>query len=452
MRPLWFRLGLAAVLAATAFAVYWMRPEPLPDTETLAVADIARPHQPAKGIVFLFSGVDGYTQNDTQTARQLADAGALVVGIDLRKTFAKVASGSDCVYFVSDIEELSQLIQRSTGAEAYLNPVIAGAGSGGAMVMALVAQSPLATIGRAVAVDPKADLPLKRELCSDSPHVQAADGQGWTYGLQAGELPAPVTVVQTADADPAGQAHVAGLVTQGFAIDRVTASVGETKALSAAVERALSQPAAPASDAMADLPLALLPAAARHDTMAIVLSGDGGWRDIDRELGEALSQAGVPTVGIDSLRYFWTRKPPETIAADLTRIVDHFTRTWKVHRVVLIGYSFGANALPAAYNQLAPAEQSRVSLISLLALSRWAEFEFDVGGWLGMDGDTSHPTLPDAARIPASILQCVYGADDDDSVCAELAGSGADIVMMDGGHHFDDDYAGLAKRIIARIR
>ena len=113
-------------------------------------------------------------------------------------------------------------------------------------------------------------------------------------------------------------------------IDRVTAAVGETKALIAAVERALSQPAAPAGDALADLPLAVLPAAARHDTMAIVLSGDGGWRDIDRELGEALSQAGVPTVGIDSLRYFWTRKPPETIAADLTRIVDHFTRTWKV--------------------------------------------------------------------------------------------------------------------------
>ena len=65
------------------------------------------------------------------------------------------------------------------------------------MVMAIVAQSPVATIGRAVAVDPKADLPLERELCSDAPHVRAADGQGWIYGLQAGELPAPVTVVET---------------------------------------------------------------------------------------------------------------------------------------------------------------------------------------------------------------------------------------------------------------
>ena len=54
------------------------------------------------------------------------------------------------------------------------------------------------------------------------------------------------------------------------------------------------------------------------------------------------------------------------------------TKTWKVRRVALIGYSFGADALPAAYNQLAPAEKNRVSLISLLALSSSAEFEFDV--------------------------------------------------------------------------
>ena len=452
MKRLWFRLGLAAIIGATAFTVYWMRPEPLPDTDTLTVADLVRPREPAKGMVFLFSGVDGYKQSDAQTARSLAAAGALVVGIDLRKSFAKVQSESDCVYFVSDIEELSQLIQRSAGAQTYLNPIIAGTGSGGSMVMAIVAQSPDATIGHAVVVDPTRNFPLRQELCSDAPHVQAANGQGWIYGLQAGELPEPVTVVETPDADPAGRAHVSDLIAQGFAIDRIASAVGETKALTTAVEHAVTQSPAPTSNALADLPLAVLPAAARHDTMAIVLSGDGGWRDIDSELGGALSQAGVPTVGVDSLRYFWTRKPPETIAADLTRIVEHFATTWNVRHVALIGYSFGADALPAAYNHLAPAEKGRVSLISLLALSRWAEFEFDVSGWLGMGGDTLHPTLPDVARIPAPILQCVYGADDEESVCTELAGSGADIVRMDGGHHFDDDYAGLANRIIARIR
>ena len=44
VKRLLFRLGLAAIIGATAFTVYWMRPEPLPDTDTLAVADLVRPH------------------------------------------------------------------------------------------------------------------------------------------------------------------------------------------------------------------------------------------------------------------------------------------------------------------------------------------------------------------------------------------------------------------------
>jgi type IV secretory pathway VirJ component len=452
-----FRIGLAAVLAATASAVWWFRPQPLPDTDTLVVADLVRPSGPPQGIVFLFSGYSGYGAADAVTARQLAGKGAYVVGVDLRKTFAKAAvadgDGEDaCVYFVSDVEMLSQVIQRSAGAESYLSPILAGTDTGGSMVLAMAAQSPLATIGHFVAVDPTADLPFAKELCSGGPHLRTADGKGWVYGMQPGQLPAPVTVVETPQADPAGHARVSDLIAKGFAVDQVTVSEDRERALPVALSEALTQSTSPGGEGLADLPLAVLPAPARHDTMAIVLSGDGGWRDIDRQLGDALAKDGVPTVGLDSLRYFWTRKPPETLAADLARLVDHYTKAWNVHHVALIGYSFGADALPAAYNQLPAADRQRVSLVSLLALGRWATFEFEVGGWLGMEGDTSRQTLPDVKKIPVAVLQCIYGTDDDDSICDQLNSSGAQVVTMDGDHHFDNDYAALASHIIARIK
>ena len=455
-RTLSFRLGMAAVIGAAAFAVYWFRPETLPETDTLAVVDVEVPGRPPNGVVFLFSDANGFTARDTQMARTIAANGSVAVGIDLKKTFIKANAGiqddDDCVYFVSDIEELSQLLQRSAGAEAYLDPVIAGSGTGGAMVLAVAAQSPMSTIGHAIAVDPTESLPLKAELCSGAPHHPAADGKGWTYGLQPGELPEPVTVVETPGADQAGAAHVADLIGQGFAIERVASTDGRSEALNTALGKAVAQAAAPADGKLAGLPLAVLPADPRYDTMAIVLSGDGGWRDIDRQLGESLSKGGIPVVGIDSLRYFWTRKSPETIAADLTYVIDHFSDEWNVHHVALIGYSFGADVLPAAYGLLPSDDKARVSVVSLLALSRWAAFEFDVSGWLDMDGDTSHPTLPDVAKLPSSIVQCIYGADDDDSVCDQLAGSGVEVIKTEGDHHFDGDYGALADRIIARIR
>ena len=446
-------LALAAV-AAAAVAVYLLRPMTYPQTATLVVAEVVRPDDTPRGVVFLFSDKTGYGAKDREMARAIAGQGGVVVGVDLARSFARAASASprDCVYFVSDVEEFSQKLQRAIGMTSYVHPIVAGANAGGTMALALAAQSPLATIRRFIAVDPGESLPFARELCSGAPHAKAADGKNWTYGLQPGRLPAPVQVFQTPDSDDAGKAHVESLIAQGFGIEHRSGSEDQAKTLSDAVAAVLAMAPSTAGDGLSDLPLAILPAHSAHDTMAIVLSGDGGWRDIDREIAEFLASKGVPTVGIDSLRYFWSEKTPEAIAADLARIIDHFGEAWQVRSVVLIGYSFGADVLPAAFNRLSDEQKAKISTVSLLGLSDTAAFEFDVSGWFGGGGDPSHPTLPEVSRMPPGVVQCIFGEDDDESACPKLQGTGAEVVQMAGGHHFDDDFEAVARKIMARIR
>ena len=115
--------------------------------------------------------------------------------------------------------------------------------------------------------------------------------------------------------------------------------------------------AAAADDTLAGLPLVELPVAAPGRLMAVVYSGDGGWRDIDKDIAGRLQDKGVPVVGVDSLRYFWSEKTPEQIAADLGLIIDHYREAWQRPDVVLVGYSFGADVLPFAYNRL-PADDA----------------------------------------------------------------------------------------------
>lgn len=444
-------LAMSSV-AAMAVAVYMLRPMTYPETDTLAVAEVVRPDDTPRGVVFLFSDRTGYSASDRQTARAIAASGGVVVGVDLTRSFAKAEGRSrDCVYFVSDMEEFSQRLQRAIGMTSYAHPIVAGGGAGGTMALALAAQSPLATIRRFVAVDPGETLPFTQELCSGAPHAKNADGSGWSYGLQPGKLPAPIQVIETADSDDTGKAHIGSLIAQGFAIERAQGAGQPAKALEGAVAAILARAPSTAGDGLADLPLAVLPAHSAHDTMAIVLSGDGGWRDIDREIAESLASKGVPTVGIDSLRYFWSEKSPETIAADLSRIADYFGDAWQVRSVVLVGYSFGADVLPAAYNSLAENEKAKVSTVSLLGLSDVAAFRFDVSGWFGGGGDPSHPTMPEVSKIPPGKVQCVFGEDDDDSICPKLKGSGAEVVQLPGGHHFDDDYEAVARKIMGRI-
>ena len=88
---------------------------------------------------------------------------------------------------------------------------------------------------------------------------------------------------------------------------------------------ALTQPhlgsRAPDEEDVSDLPLVELPAAHPDGMLAIVISGDGGWRDLDKTIAHDLHDQGVSVVGVDSLRYFWSVKSPAQTAHDLDRII-----------------------------------------------------------------------------------------------------------------------------------
>ncbi len=208
-------------------------------------------------------------------------------------------------------------------------------------------------------------------------------------------------------------------------------------------------PPAVAPTPLAELPLVELPATGPDRRMAIVWSGDGGWRDLDKVIGEKLAKDGIAVVGVDVLHYFWSRKSPEQVAADLGAVIGHYSEAWDRPEVLLVGYSFGADILPFAYNRLPEAARARVSQISLLALSTFADFEVHVAGWI-TDGryPDSVDTAPELAKLSGVKVQCFYGMDDKGSGCTLPELKGAEIVATTGGHHFDGDYAALARRIL----
>ena len=186
--------------------------------------------------------------------------------------------------------------------------------------------------------------------------------------------------------------------------------------------------------------------------LAIILSRDGGWRDLDKTIGEQLRLDGISVIGWDCLRYFWRHQSPQQTAHDLSAVIDAYTARWKISKVALIGYSFGADVLPIVYDQLAPEAKRQVIQISLLAPAVDADFEISIAGWLGAPAKKDAiSTGPALASINHAMLQCFYGEEEHDSACPSLANSEADIVRTPGGHHFDGNYDALARDILHRF-
>ena len=198
------------------------------------------------------------------------------------------------------------------------------------------------------------------------------------------------------------------------------------------------------------IPVVEVPAGQTTDTVTLFLSGDGGWRDLDRDVAGEMAKLGYPVVGIDTLRYYWQHKTPEQSAADLSELMQHYRQKWGTKRFVLTGYSFGADVLPAIYNRLPAEDQQRIDAVMLLAFARSGSFEIEVEGWLGKEGQEA-PTGPEMARLPASKVVCVYGVEEaDESGCTDKTAVG-ERLKLPGGHHFDANYPALATRLIGEI-
>lgn len=413
------------------------------DTGQIPKPVILTPSGPAEATVVLFSSDGGWSDTDAATAARLQAAGAAVVGIDLPRYLAALdGEGKDCVYLVSDFERLSHAIERATGASTFHAPLIAGSGLGGALALDILAQTPADTLAGAVVVDPAATQPLHTALCTSAKREATPDGS--SYVLPAGAQPAELTLVLSADASPASLARADALSTSGVVLERRTVAGAAVPALGDALVEAIALDA-DTGDAPAIIEL---PATPSHDTMAIMLSGDGGWRDLDKTVAGILQSKGVPTVGLDSLRWFWTARTPEETGRELARLIDIYTRRWNVSHVILSGYSFGAAVLPDAYVELPAEAQAKVSQISLLAPAVVADWQITVSGWLGAASSDAKPIAPALAKVPAALIQCFYGREETDSACPSLAGTSAEVVETKGGHHFDGNYPALATRIV----
>jgi type IV secretory pathway VirJ component len=200
------------------------------------------------------------------------------------------------------------------------------------------------------------------------------------------------------------------------------------------------------------LPLIEVPAAhGSSDTLVVFVSGDGGWATIDKSISKVLADHGMPVVGLNALEYFWTKRTPEEASRDLQRILDSALPAYKKERVLYVGYSRGADVLPAMINRLPVRLQSRTRMIALLGASPRVEFEFHVGDWMRTSSKSGEMVKPEVDKLSSHNIICIYGQDDHDSLCPSLAGPHISTLMLKGAHHFDGGYEKLAQIILDRL-
>lgn len=399
---------------------------------------------PQRVVVWFDGGHEGERSRGRIDA--LRAQGALVAQVDvarLRQVLAKEGSGT-CAFGAGDVENFSRWFQAYLHVPGYHLPLIGGDGEGAELAYAVAAQADTQVFAGL----------LTTGFCPDHARERKVCGAGSSHGrLQPAELNFPwLNAAGERHCTAGNAAAFVRKVAMGRDFQR-TADGDDLPGLLAAAQVVGAQKGvslAPPPDALKGLPVVEVPASKPGDTFAIFVSGDGGWAGLDKEVAAALGEAGVPVVGVDSLRYFWTARTPEGFARDLERIASHYSQQWQRKRVVLVGFSQGADVLPAAINQLSPATRANVAMIGLMSVGKNADYEFHVSNWLG-GGGGGIPIAPEIAKLPAGKTLCLYGEDDDDALCPSLPPGNAQVIKLPGDHHFKGDYDRLAQTLLDHL-
>jgi type IV secretory pathway VirJ component len=186
-----------------------------------------------------------------------------------------------------------------------------------------------------------------------------------------------------------------------------------------------------------NLPLAITNALTEKSEMPAVLliSGDGGWYKFEQSIADQLARLGIPTIGLDSRKYFWQRRTPEETASDMAGALNYYGNIWGKNKFVLIGYSLGAELVPFIVNRL-PAN-IRTSSIVLLSPATTTDFEIHVTNMMGIGNrSNTYDTVSEIVRMHSIPTLIIYGDGEKTTVPELLHGTSVVIKKIPGDHHY----------------
>jgi len=202
---------------------------------------------------------------------------------------------------------------------------------------------------------------------------------------------------------------------------------------------------------LADLPLIEIPVTERHGTLAVVLTGDGGWAAGDKGMAEELKRKGIPVVGFISPSYLQVPRSPTWAGRDLDRLLGHYLAAWQCDHILVIGYSRGADLVPFMVSRLSSDLRKRITVVTLIGLSDVASFQYRPTDLFAAElRFNDYPIEPELTKLRGMRLVCVSGERERGSLCPVLDSGMVHIATHPGGHRLTREAGrGVAALVLA---
>ena len=436
---------------------------------------IYRNANPPEGVLIYISGDGGWNKGAINMVRPFIDMNVVVIGVNYVHFMRSLNSSTEkCLYPAGDFENLSMLVQKKLKLTKYFKPILVGFSSGATLAYALLAQAPANTFKGAISIGFCPYVKSVKPFCSGNGLKWHLLKPGKSYLLDPYEkFTAPFIVFQgerdmVCNSDDVNafvkgmkNAEIYNLPTVGHGFVVQSKWIPQMKE---AVKKILdfqsfgnkatieSTPGINTA-AIAQLPLYLLKAPDNPEKpLCMLISGDGGWTDFDQSIAEAIAKNGITCIGLDTQKYFWEAKTPETTAQDITKVLEYYMPRLQKTNFILAGYSFGADVIPFIANRLPAELKSKLSLIAMLSPDDKTDFEVTISSMLDLGQEDTYDVLKEIKKVNFTKRFCIFGTDeDDDAMSKSFKNMGSEVTVLNGGHHYDDNYPLIVSTILKHL-
>jgi type IV secretory pathway VirJ component len=149
--------------------------------------------------------------------------------------------------------------------------------------------------------------------------------------------------------------------------------------------------------------------------------------------------------------YLGKERTPAEVSQDVARIIRVYRQRWHRDKIVIVGFSRGANLAPFAVARFSDEMRADVTLLALIGLAPTANFKWH---WQDVIRDVKRssdvPVRPELDHIRMVRTICLFGADEKESGCRDTPPE-VKRVERTGGHHMDGDYKAVADIVFDAI-
>lgn len=188
------------------------------------------------------------------------------------------------------------------------------------------------------------------------------------------------------------------------------------------------------------------PKVASEQSIVFFISGDGGWNSFDQAFADEYAKLGYHVIGLNALKYFWQKKSPQEAANNIAQILNEYLLLFKKDKIILCGYSFGADVLPFIYTRLPLQIKGQVVKLKMLSPASFTDFEIHISDLLGSKNSLRSMQVASELHKISIPTICFYGSEEEIKPLANYKAPNFSINIVSGDHHYEQNFINIVKR------